>query len=140
MSTRVDLPARRESVNHKLKVNGATIYLTVGFYDKEKTLPGEIFIIIAGAGEIARTLVDCLARMTSIAIQYGAPLESLMLQWLGVRGKLCGPVSGDKEFVRFADSGLDAIAKHMLGRYCGWDHLKLKEISKAKEEDHGACT
>jgi hypothetical protein len=126
MSQRIDLPSRRKSVTHKLKVNKSTIYLTVGFYDEARTLPGELFITIAGSGIQVRTLADALARMTSMALQHGAPLEDLMQQWLGIKGLLCGPVIGDHEFVRLADSGLDAIAKHMLARYCGWNELRLK--------------
>lgn len=126
MSQRIDLPSRRKSVTHKLKVNTSTIYLTVGFYDEERTVPGELFITIVGEGVVVRTLVDALARMTSMALQHGAKLEDLMQQWLGIKGKLCGPVTGDVEYVRFAESGLDAIAKHMLGRYCGYDELRLK--------------
>jgi len=130
VSARIDLPARRRSVTHKLKVGGATIYLTVGFYDKELRVPGELFMTVDRAGEQVRTLVDCLARMTSFAIQHGAPLEGCMLQWLGVKGKLRGPVAGDEETVKMAESAVDTIAKHMLIRYCGRDDLKPKMPTK----------
>lgn len=133
MSTRINLPSRRKSVTHKLKVCGATIYITVGFYDEQRMSPGEIFITVDNAGIQVRTLVDCLARTTSLAMQHGTPLDAIMEQWLGVKGKLRGPVTGDEEHIRLAESGLDAIAKHMLTRYCGREDLKPKR----KEQDHG---
>ncbi len=123
MSIRIELPSRRQSVTQKVKIAGCTLFITVGFYDEDKTLPGEIFLILDDAGEKERILVDCLARMTSVAIQYGAPIHDLMeRQWLGLKGKVCGPVQGDDR-IKNCTSALDYCARYLLVHYCHRDDL-----------------
>ncbi len=66
----------RESVTHKFNVAGHEGYLTVGLYEDGK--PGELFITMAKEGSTIGGLMDSLGTATSVALQYGVPIESLV--------------------------------------------------------------
>ena len=122
MSQRIDLPPRRPATTIKVRIANCRLIVTVGFYDKEKKIPGELFMTLEDAGVKERTLVDALARMTSLAIQFGAPLEVAMGQWLGLKGEVCGPVQGDPQ-IKFCTSALDYVARFVLLNFCGHTEL-----------------
>ncbi len=64
------------SLTHKFEIAGHKGYLTVGFYPDHK--PGEIFIQMSKEGSTIGGLMDTVATLTSIALQYGVPLEQLV--------------------------------------------------------------
>ena len=66
------LPDERQAVTHKFQVAGHEGYITVGLYPDGQ--PGEIFLKMAKEGSTVSGLMDSLATMTSIALQYGVPL------------------------------------------------------------------
>jgi ribonucleoside-diphosphate reductase alpha chain len=70
------LPDEREAVTHKFSIAGHEGYLTVGLYEDRK--PGEIFLRMAKEGSTVSGLMDTIATMTSIALQYGVPLKTLV--------------------------------------------------------------
>ncbi|MDQ7014534.1 MAG: adenosylcobalamin-dependent ribonucleoside-diphosphate reductase [Planctomycetota bacterium] len=70
------LPDTRESITHKFNVAGHEGYLTVGLYEDGK--PGELFITMAKEGSTIGGLMDSLGTATSVALQYGVPIESLV--------------------------------------------------------------
>ena len=122
MSARLELPPRRLSTTVKVSIANCRLFVTVGFYDDEKRIPGELFMTLDHAGVKERTLVDALARMTSLAIQSGASLEVAMGQWLGLKGEVCGPVQGDPQ-IKFCTSALDYVARFILYNFCGHTEL-----------------
>jgi hypothetical protein len=71
MSTRLALPARRNHITQKVKIAGhRTLYLSVHAEAK----PAEIFLRVKGpdcSSELIG-LYDVVARLMSIALQYGA--------------------------------------------------------------------
>ncbi|HEY8491222.1 MAG TPA: LAGLIDADG family homing endonuclease [Dehalococcoidia bacterium] len=69
------LPDVRRSITHKFTVGDHEGYLTVGLYDDGT--PGEIFVKIAKEGSTVSGLMDAVALLTSIALQYGVPLQDL---------------------------------------------------------------
>jgi ribonucleoside-diphosphate reductase alpha chain len=69
------LPTTRQSVTHKFSISGHEGYLTVGHYDDGK--PGELFIKMAKEGSTISGLMDTIAILTSLALQYGVPVDSL---------------------------------------------------------------
>src|SRR4030065_2231399 len=77
------LPGERRSITHKFRVEEAEGYLTVGLF--EDGSPGEVFSTISKEGSTIRGLMDSLAVMTSLALQYGVPLESLAAKFKNVR-------------------------------------------------------
>lgn len=124
---RLELPARRETTRLKVRIGGTKLYLDLGFYPEPKAI-GEMFIVVERTGGHERFLLDELARMTSLAVQYGAPLEDLMEGWLGTKGKIAGPVEGD-ERIKFATSALDYVARHVLCHYYG--RAELAHVQEA---------
>ena len=77
------LPDERQSLTHKFTVGGQEGYLTVGLYEDGK--PGEVFIKVSKQGSTVNGLMDTIALLTSIALQYGVPLESLADKCKGSR-------------------------------------------------------
>ncbi len=70
------LASTRMSLTHQFKIAGHKGYLTVGFHPDH--LPGEIFIQMSKEGSTIGGLMDTVATLTSIAMQYGVPLEELV--------------------------------------------------------------
>ena len=66
----------RVAINHKFEIAGHEGYLMVGLYEDGQ--PGEIFITMAKEGTTIGGLMDTVATLTSMSLQYGVPLESLV--------------------------------------------------------------
>ena len=82
LRTQVDMPVRhrmpdtRMSLTHKFEIAGHEGYITVGLFEDQQ--PGELFITMAKEGSTIGGLMDTVGTLTSIALQYGVPLESLV--------------------------------------------------------------
>jgi ribonucleoside-diphosphate reductase alpha chain len=74
--SRQRMPDTRVSITHKFEIAGHEGYITVGLYENRQ--PGELFIQMAKEGSTIGGLMDTVATLTSIALQYGVPLESLV--------------------------------------------------------------
>ncbi len=78
----VDQPTRhrmsdtRMSLTHKFEIAGHEGYITVGLFEDGQ--PGELFIQMSKEGSTIGGLMDTVATLTSMALQYGVPLESLV--------------------------------------------------------------
>jgi len=70
------LPETRTAVTHKFDIAGHEGYLTVGLFENNQ--PGELFITMAKEGSTIGGLMDSVATLTSMALQYGVPLEALV--------------------------------------------------------------
>ena len=70
------MPETRTAITHKFDIAGHEGYLTVGLFDDGQ--PGELFITMAKEGSTIGGLMDSVATLTSISLQYGVPLESLV--------------------------------------------------------------
>jgi ribonucleoside-diphosphate reductase alpha chain len=70
------MPDTRVSLTHKFEIAGHEGYITVGLYEDGQ--PGELFIQMAKEGSTIGGLMDTVATLTSLALQYGVPLESLV--------------------------------------------------------------
>ncbi len=66
----------RMSLTHSFEIAGHQGYLTVGLFPDGQ--PGEIFIQISKEGSTIGGLMDTVATLTSITLQYGVPLEELV--------------------------------------------------------------
>jgi ribonucleoside-diphosphate reductase alpha chain len=73
---RKKLPETRAALNHKFSVADHEGYLTVGLFEDGQ--PGEMFITMAKEGSTIGGLMDSVAALTSMALQYGVPLEVLV--------------------------------------------------------------
>jgi len=70
------LPETRQSITHKFNVGGHEGYVTVGTF--EDGMPGELFITMAKEGSTIGGLMDVIGTETSMALQYGVPMQALV--------------------------------------------------------------
>ncbi|HEY8749017.1 MAG TPA: LAGLIDADG family homing endonuclease [Tepidisphaeraceae bacterium] len=77
------LPDTRHAMTHKFDVAGHEGYITVGLYEDGQ--PGEVFIRIAKEGSTIGGLMDTIATLVSVSLQYGVPVESLVRKFEHVR-------------------------------------------------------
>jgi ribonucleoside-diphosphate reductase alpha chain len=82
------MPDERQSFTHKFRVGEQEGYITVGLYDDGS--PGEIFVNISKEGSTIRGLMDNVAVLTSMALQYGVPLQNLVEKFRGVHFEPAG--------------------------------------------------
>lgn len=103
------LPDTRNSLTHKFNVAGHEGYLTVGLY--EEGMPGELFITMAKEGSTIGGLMDSLGTATSVALQYGVPIESLVNKFTHQRFEPAGMTTNRD--IPFAKSLVDYIFRWM---------------------------
>ncbi|MFC1596338.1 hypothetical protein ACFL5Q_00130 [Planctomycetota bacterium] len=99
------LPDTRRSITHKFSIVGHEGYITVGLY--EDGSPGEVFIRMAKMGSTVRGLVDTIAVLTSLALQYGVPIEDLARKFKDTRFEPSGHTRNPE--IRTASSIVDYI-------------------------------
>ena len=132
MNHRLALPNRRNHTTQKVRIAGQrTLYLSV--HDDEH--PAEIFLRVKGrdcSSELIG-LYDVIARLMSLALQYGAPLEKLGDLLTGVKFEPCGTVSGHDR-LKYCTSLPDLIGRHLLVEYCGRD--ELAHVPTVAEMEH----
>ena len=121
MSTRLALPNRRNHITQKVRIaDQRTLYLSV----HDDTRPAEIFLRVKGpdcSSELIG-LYDVVARLMSIALQYGVPLERVGDLLAGAQFAPCGPVSGHNH-LKHCTSLPDLIGRHLLVECCGREDL-----------------
>ena len=121
MNTRLSLPARRNHTTQKVRIAGRrTLYISV----HDAPQPAELFLRIKGpdcTSEII-ALYDVMARLMSLALQYGAPLEKVGDLLAGAKFEPGGHVSGH-ESIKHCTSLPDLIGRHLLVEYCGQQDL-----------------
>jgi ribonucleoside-diphosphate reductase alpha chain len=105
------LPAERQSLTHKFRLGEHKGYITVGFYENGR--PGEIFVTMSKEGSTVRGLMDTVATLASICLQYGVPLEDMVRKFEWVKFEPNGIT--DTDGIRFAHSIVDYIFR-WLGR------------------------
>jgi ribonucleoside-diphosphate reductase alpha chain len=66
----------RAAVTHKFDIAGHEGYLTVGLFEDGQ--PGELFVTMAKEGSTIGGLMDTIGTLTSMSLQYGVPLETLL--------------------------------------------------------------
>ncbi|MEP6698496.1 MAG: vitamin B12-dependent ribonucleotide reductase [Verrucomicrobiota bacterium] len=70
------MPDTRMSLTHRFEIAGHEGYITVGLYEDGQ--PGELFITMSKEGSTIGGLMDTVGTLTSIALQYGVPLQGLV--------------------------------------------------------------
>lgn len=111
--TRQRLPDTRQSIIHKFSVDQYEGYITVGFYEDGR--PGEVFIKISKHGSTISGLLDTIAVLTSLALQYGVPIEALARKFEFTRFEPAGWTKNPE--LRHAHSLVDYIFR-WLGLLC----------------------
>jgi ribonucleoside-diphosphate reductase alpha chain len=107
------LPVDCKTVRHKFEIAGQKGYIHTGFY--EDGTVGEIFIRMAKEGSTISGLMDTIATLTSIALQYGVPLEALVNKFSHVRFEPSGFTSNPD--IPMAKSLTDYIFRYLGTRF-----------------------
>lgn len=116
MSERRAIENRRNHVTQKLRVSGQrTLYVSV----HEDDQPAEIFLRVKGNGCKSETiaLYDVIARLLSLALQYGAPLEKAAEMLYQTKFEPAGPLTGHDR-IKHCSSLPDLIGRYLLLEYC----------------------
>ena|SRR3990167_886154 len=111
--TRIRLPVTRTGITHKFEVGDVDGYITTGEYENGSL--GEVFITIAKEGSTLSGVMDSLATVTSISLQYGVPLRTLVDKMMLRRFPPDGITSNPE--IKFATSIVDYIFKWLGKRY-----------------------
>ncbi|MCL5098881.1 MAG: vitamin B12-dependent ribonucleotide reductase [Candidatus Omnitrophica bacterium] len=107
------LPETRQAITHKFDIAGHEGYLTVGLFQDGQ--PGELFITMAKEGSTIGGLMDCVATLTSMALQYGVPLETLVRKFAHQRFEPSGFTKNPE--IRQASSIIDYIFRWMACQF-----------------------
>lgn len=111
---RKKLPETRAALNHKFSVADHEGYLTVGLFEDGQ--PGEMFITMAKEGSTIGGLMDSVAALTSMSLQYGVPLEVLVNKFSHQRFEPSGFTKNPD--IRQASSIIDYVF-----RWCGMQFI-----------------
>lgn len=113
MPVRRRLPVDCKTVRHKFEIAGQKGYIHTGFYEDGRV--GEIFIRMSKEGSTISGLMDTIATLTSIALQYGVPLEALVNKFSHVRFEPSGFTSNPD--IPIAKSLTDYIFRYLGIRF-----------------------
>jgi ribonucleoside-diphosphate reductase alpha chain len=76
MTVRNRMPDTRVAITHKFDIAGHKGYITVGMFENNQ--PGELFIQMSKEGSTIGGLMDTIGALTSMALQYGVPLQAMV--------------------------------------------------------------
>ncbi len=111
----------RMSLTHKFDVGDMEGYLHIGLFSDGT--PGELFIIGSKQGSTVSGLLDGVAILTSLALQYGVPLKAIVSKLQGTRFEPSG-LTGNQD-IPTASSLLDYIFRYVSLR-CSSGAVKLE--------------
>jgi ribonucleoside-diphosphate reductase alpha chain len=95
----------RPAITHKFDIAGHEGYLTVGLFEDGQ--PGELFITMAKEGSTIGGLMDTIGTLTSMSLQYGVPLETLLRKFAHQRFEPSGFTKNPE--IRNASSIIDYV-------------------------------
>src|SRR6184192_4005538 len=135
------MPDTRKSMTHRFEIAGHEGYITVGLYEDEQ--PGELFITMSKEGSTIGGLMDTVGTLTSIALQYGVPLESLVKKFAYQRFEPSGFTKNPD--IRNATSITDYVFRWLACQFIkgykeatspsrGQTELPLKEIGEMEKK------
>ena len=103
----------RSAVTHKFDIAGHEGYLTVGLFEDGQ--PGELFITMAKEGSTIGGLMDSIGTLTSMALQYGVPLDALLRKFAHQRFEPSGFTKNPE--IRNAASITDYVFRWMAMQF-----------------------
>ena len=124
------LPEDRDAICHKFEIAGHQGYIHVGFY--EDGTPGEMFIRMAKEGSTISGLMDTIATLTSVSLQYGVPLEALVNKFSHVRFEPSGFTRNPD--IPFAKSLTDYIFRFLGTRFLSAEQKQEAGLAEMKPE------
>jgi ribonucleoside-diphosphate reductase alpha chain len=127
--TRERLPKRRTSQTTSFAVGGAEGYLTAGTYDDGRL--GEVFLKFGKQGSTLAGVMDAFSIVTSVALQYGVPLETFVEKFTNMRFEPAGMT--DDPDVRMAQSLMDYVFRRLALDHLDFDTRSYMGIHTAEE-------
>jgi ribonucleoside-diphosphate reductase alpha chain len=135
------MPDTRMSLTHRFEIAGHEGYITVGLYEDGQ--PGELFITMSKEGSTIGGLMDTVGTLTSMALQYGVPLEGLVKKFAYQRFEPSGFTKNPD--IRNATSITDYVFRYLACQFIkgykeatspnrGQPELPLKEISEMEKK------
>jgi ribonucleoside-diphosphate reductase alpha chain len=124
------LPMERTAICHKFDIAGHEGYIHVGFY--EDGTPGEIFIKMAKEGSTISGLMDTIATLTSLSLQYGVPLEALVSKFSHVRFEPSGFTKNPD--IPYAKSLTDYIFRFLGTRFLSTEQKQETGLVESNEQ------
>jgi ribonucleoside-diphosphate reductase alpha chain len=125
------LPDTRNSVTHKFEIDSNYEgYITVGLYDDGN--PGELFAVMAKEGSTVGGLMDVIGTLTSMALQYGVPLQVLVDKFTHARFDPSGFTKNPD--IPIARSVIDYIFRWLGIRYI--PGYREKTVPSRHADDH----
>jgi ribonucleoside-diphosphate reductase alpha chain len=129
MPLRRRLPETRTALTHKFDIAGHEGYLTVGLFENGQ--PGELFITMAKEGSTIGGLMDAVGTLTSMALQYGVPLEALVKKFAHQRFEPSGFTKNPD--IRNASSIIDYVFRWMAMQFVpGYRQAALPASAQAE--------
>ncbi len=123
------LPDTRSAITHKFDIAGHEGYLTVGLFEDGQ--PGELFITMAKEGSTIGGLMDSIGTLTSMAFQYGVPLEALLRKFAHQRFEPSGFTKNPE--IRNAASIIDYVFRWLALNFIP-GYREATTISSAQPE------
>jgi len=102
------MPRRRRNTTISLTIGGQKVHLCIGWHD-DGTI-GEVFADMHKVGAFLRGMLHCFARLLSVALQYGVPIEKLIDMHKDVHFEPAGEVTG-YEGIESARSIVDLVLR-----------------------------
>ena len=127
--TRERLPKRRHSQTTSFAVGGAEGYLTAGTYEDGRL--GEVFLKFGKQGSTLAGVMDAFSIVTSVALQYGVPLETFVEKFTNMRFEPAGMT--DDPDVRMAQSLMDYVFRRLALDHLDFDTRSFMGIHTADE-------
>lgn len=116
---KADEPVRRRmtdtrlALNHKFDIAGHEGYINVGMFEDGQ--PGELFVQMQKEGSTIGGLMDTIGALTSMALQYGVPLESMVRKFAHQRFEPSGFTKNPD--IRTATSITDYVFRWLACRF-----------------------
>ena len=110
-------------------VGGAEGYMTAGSYPDDGL--GEVFLKLGKQGSTLAGVMDAFSIATSIALQYGVPLEAFVNKFVNMRFEPSGMT--DDPDIRMAQSIVDYIFRRLALDYLDYDSREALGIFTAEE-------
>jgi ribonucleoside-diphosphate reductase alpha chain len=127
--TRKRLPKARPSRTVSFAVGGAEGYMTAGSYPDDGL--GEVFLKLGKQGSTLAGVMDAFSIATSIALQYGVPLEAFVSKFVNMRFEPSGMT--DDPDIRMAQSIVDYIFRRLALDYLPYESREAFGIFTAEE-------
>ncbi len=130
------LPTTAPAIRHKFDIGHHEGYFHIGLYEDGQ--PGELFITMSKEGSTIGGLMDTVGTLTSLALQHGVPLETLVKKFKNQRFEPYGIIWEGREDIKTATSIIDYIFTALEKQFCNQEDKepdKIEVIEVATKEN-----